>query len=164
MLVSDVLTLLAAGGVPHEELSNLGETPAARPSKYDPLRDPRGAEQLGLALAERLRASEPDRILVWDDVEDAVLAWVVARELGCPVVRAMEADGLLDFDGTIADGDRVVVLADAFRQGRILHGMKALVTVNRASVAAVAVLFDTEELYAEADADDPVIVLLTRRG
>ncbi len=36
----------------------------------------------------------PELVLVWQDVEDVLLAHIVARELGVGVVRAYDADGV----------------------------------------------------------------------
>lgn len=108
--------------------------------KYNGALDPAGVEELGRRLADKLRQIAVDAVLIWEDVEDLVLAHVVARELGVHVVRAFDADGLVMSVGRIDAGDNVVVLADTFRDATVLDALRSLVHSRAAAVAALATL------------------------
>src|SRR5947209_18088375 len=66
-----------------------------RLDKYNGLIDPSGARLLGQALAGSVADAGADVIIVWQDVEDIVLGFVVAAELGRSLVRAYNDDGLV---------------------------------------------------------------------
>src|SRR6266545_1926800 len=81
--------------------------------KYNGLLDPRGAESLGSALAERLARGVASVVVVWEDLEDLVLAYLVGRQLGVPVLRTFNADGLVGHNGPLPRGSRALLVTDA---------------------------------------------------
>lgn len=101
--------------------------------------DPARIEELGIGLAAATRELAPTRVLCWEGIEDRLLAHVVARELGVTVVMAMNASGLLDFEGTFGPADRVVIVANAQPHERDLTAMQALVRQHHGEVVAVLV-------------------------
>lgn len=136
--------LLRAGGMaspvgPEEERL---EDPGA-PPKYNPLRDPAGAERLGTALAERARHVGANVVVVWEHHEDAILAHIVARELSVPAVRTWDADGLVAHSGSLPQHARALILADAFRSPTPLLAIKAFLEQQHGTVAAAAALLGT---------------------
>lgn len=134
--------------------------PGGRPPKYNGLADPAGAEELGVLLADRLRAPGPTAIVVWEDPEDVVLGHVVARELGLPVVRAYDADGLVGHSAGLPDRPRVALVADAIRDPRAVLAARALVDREGGALVATAVLVGTAELRALAGQAGEAIALV----
>ncbi|MBI2756244.1 MAG: hypothetical protein HYX52_06000 [Chloroflexi bacterium] len=114
--------------------------------KYNALADPPGAEELGRLLAEGIRPLGATIAVVWDDVGDAVLGYVVGRELGVPVVRCYNAEGLVGFVGPLPAASRAVLVADAFRDVADVRAMRALVAQQGGTVVAAAALMATEVL------------------
>lgn len=108
-------------------------------NKINTVGDPAAADVVGRALARRIRdaVQAVDLVAVWDFAEDAVLAHIVARELGARVVRASDVEGILELDTTVPDGARVVLLSDAFRRGT-LSPLAALLAHRGGVVVAVA--------------------------
>lgn len=103
------------------------------------MNDPARIEELGTGFASASRDLAPTRVLCWEEIEDRVLAHVVARELGVGVVMAMNASGLLDFEGSFGPADRVVIVANAEPRERDLTAMQALVRQHHGEVVAVLV-------------------------
>jgi adenine/guanine phosphoribosyltransferase-like PRPP-binding protein len=114
--------------------------------KYNGMADPAGAEQLGRELATRLREVAPSAVVVWEDAEDVVLGHVVGRELGLPVVRAYDADGLVGTNGALPPEPRIALVADAVRDARVVRAAHALAAQQGGSLVATAVLVETAAL------------------
>jgi hypothetical protein len=105
--------------------------------------DPAAAERLGAMLAAVLRDVAPVAVVSWDDdVEDVVLAHVVARELGVPARRATLDLGRLAITGSDVAGAVVAVVATTFRGWQ--HGAGPLAvglqTAGACSVVAAQLL------------------------
>lgn len=144
---ADVTTLLARGGLIPEDVAR----DQVRPARYNGLADPRGADALGRALAERLRDARPNRVLIWEPLEDIVLGYAVACDLECPVTRIVEHEGLLHVIGDLSTDDRVAIVADAFRRKDELSALLNVVRNNHATVAGVAALVATSALNDAVD-------------
>ncbi len=136
-------------------------TPGPAPDKYNGMADPAGAEELGGELAARLRDVAPDAIVVWEDAEDVVLGHVVARELGVPMVRAYDADGLIGTNGELPRQPRVALVADAIRDARVVRAASALAARDGGSLEATAVLVGTAALDGVAPEAGQVLALTT---
>ncbi|GMA30495.1 hypothetical protein GCM10025875_04870 [Litorihabitans aurantiacus] len=76
--------------------------------------DPAALELLGTLVADTLRAHAVGVVVSWNDPDDAVLAHVVARELGVPSRRASLDLGRLELDGPPLAGAVVAVVATSF--------------------------------------------------
>lgn len=122
---------------------------ARRPAKYRGLSDPHGAEELGRALTEKIRALSPAAIVIWEEPEDVVLGHVVGRELSLPVVRAFDADGLVGHSAGLPAGARVVLVTDAVRDARVVRAARALAEQGGGSLVGTAVLIETPLLREE---------------
>lgn len=146
--------LLGRGG------SATSEQAAASPAKYNGLADPHGAEELGRALAEGARALAPAAIVIWEDPEDVALGHVVGRELSLPVVRAYDADGLVGHSAGLPAGARVVLVADAVRDGRVVRAAQALAEQQGGSLVGTAVLIETPRLREAGAAAGSVVALV----
>ena len=120
--------------------------PGGGPAKYNGLADPSGAEDLARALAERLRSLDISAVVVWEDPEDVVLGHVIGRELGLPVVRAYDADGLIGHSSGLPEHPRVALVTDAVRDQRVVLAARALAERDGGRLVATAVLVTTAEL------------------
>lgn len=134
---------------------------AALPAKYSGLVDPRGAEELGRELAGRIRPLGPTAIVIWEDPEDVVLGHIVGRELGLPVVRAFDADGLVGHSAGLQGATGLVLVTDAVRDGRVVRAAQALAEQQGGALIGTAVLIETAALR-EAKATAGVLVSLVR--
>lgn len=143
----DIRELLIAGSVPAQDLAAV---PSDQVGSYCSLFDSAGAERLGRALADALSPHEPTLVVVWEDIENTVLAHIVARELGVNALRVVDASGILDFDGSFGTDDRAVVVADAFRGDFPINAMRALIEQQGGRVVAFGALMTTPALLAAA--------------
>jgi adenine/guanine phosphoribosyltransferase-like PRPP-binding protein len=133
---------------------------AIRPPKYSGLADPDGAEELGRELATRIRELAPAAIVIWEEPEDVVLGHVVGRELGVPVVRAFDADGLVGHSAGLPDAPQVVLVSDAIRDGRVVRAAQALAEQQGGRLIGTAVLIETAALRETGDAAGTVVALV----
>jgi hypothetical protein len=85
-------------------------TAAAVGADAETLDSPSVPEGLGRALAERLRDFAPDIVAFWVSPDAAVLAHVVARELGVSVIGVREDQGRLILGRSPAPGAKVVAV------------------------------------------------------
>lgn len=141
MQYSELASLLAAGGVAAAPVKTTDEASNRRLPKYNGMLDPAGADTLGRELAEVLVAYRPTTVLIWEDPTDLILAHVTSRELSATVVQAFDADGLVGFIGTFPPESKVVLLADVFREYRIVKALALLVEQQGGTVVATAELF-----------------------
>ncbi len=98
------------------------------------LQTPGVAEVLGKELARVLAPSAPDTVLVWDQVESAVLGHVVARELGADLIYAFSVEGSLGHSGDLAQSTRTLLVSYDWTE---LHGVDALVRFAQSQGADV---------------------------
>jgi adenine/guanine phosphoribosyltransferase-like PRPP-binding protein len=127
---------------------------------YNGLLDPPGVEQLGIELAARARELDPSVVLIWERPEDVALAHVVGRELGVSVVRAYDADGLVGHGPGIEAGSRVLLVADAVRDGHVVRAARALAEQLEGSLVGTAVLLATPALDEVADQAGRIVCLV----
>jgi hypothetical protein len=136
--------VLIAGGLSAADVDN----GAFQPARYSPLSDPWGARPLWVAMAAALDERSPNRVVVGEDLEDALVGYSVGQELGLPVTQVVESQGQLYILGAIEEGDRVVVAGEAFRREDTLRVLIAVVANTKATVAAVTALVDSQALRA----------------
>jgi hypothetical protein len=136
--------ILIAGGLSAPDVDN----GAFQPARYSPLGDPWGARPLWVAVADELDGRSPNRVVVGEDQEDALVGYSVGQELRLPVTQVVESQGQLYILGAIEEGDRVVVAGEAFRHEDNLRALIAVVENAKATVAAVAALVDSRALRA----------------
>ncbi|MHB1612885.1 MAG: hypothetical protein ACYCXA_00435 [Actinomycetes bacterium] len=114
--------------------------------RIDTARDPQAVESVAVALAHRLKDVEAHVVVVWDDLDDCVLAHIVARELGCTTVRAFQEEGLLFLDRELPGDGRVVVLSAVWNDDRRLHSLISLVQAQRGQIVAAAAVLGSNPL------------------
>ena len=134
--------LLARGGF---EVIDTATARDARPTalpRYNALRDPAGAEELGRALSRVVATSDIGTVLIWQEATDVALGFVVARELSVPAVRCVDNDGLVAYEGAFGDGPGVVIVTDVLRDAESVRAMVALAEQQDKSVVGAAVLLD----------------------
>jgi adenine/guanine phosphoribosyltransferase-like PRPP-binding protein len=146
--------LLGRGG------SATNEEQAILPAKYSGLADSDGAEELGRELAGRVRPLAPAAIVIWEEPEDVVLGHVVGRELGLPVVRAFDADGLVGHSAGLPADPRVVLVTDAVRDGRVVRAAQALAEQQGGALIGTAVLIETPALRESGTAAGTIVALV----
>lgn len=128
---------------------------AERSGQYQAALDPRGAEELGRELAERLRSLDLSTIAVWRDVSDVVLAHIVGRELRGRVALLYDDDGLVHHLGVIEPGDRVAVVTAVLDDLTGLEAVVAYVERHDAEVVVIGSLLGA----VDAVAGRPVVSL-----
>jgi len=115
-----------------QEAPDVNEEPATLPV------DPKETEKAGKKLAQALGSQSISVVVCWDKAEDAVLAHVVARELGVPVCYAYESGGIMGLESRLPAGASTALVSDVFRHQNDLAGLAGVVTNSGYTVAAVA--------------------------
>jgi len=140
----EIWKLLKQGGA--RPPSGVGPTGAASAFKYNAFCDPAGAEKLGKALAALTRGVAPTLVVVWEEVEDVVLGHIVARELGVPLIRIYNAEGLAASSSPIPDGAAGLLVSDVLRDTRPVRAAEALLVRAGGRLLAVAVLVSSDSM------------------
>jgi orotate phosphoribosyltransferase len=118
--------------------------------KYSGLVDPAGARTLGGALARRLVDFRANVVVVWQDVEDLVLGFVVAGEIGCGLVRAYNADGLVGHSPDLPTSARALLVTDCVRNPNAVRAVRALLEARGGALLGVGALADGEPVEGVA--------------
>lgn len=113
-----------------------------RLEKYNGLIDPAGTTAVATALAEHFSGAGADVVLVWQDLEDLVLGFAVASRLGCGLVRAYNADGLVGHAPELAAGCRAILVTDQVRDANVVRAVRTLLEVRSSALLAVGALVD----------------------
>jgi|GEM_PF-3627077 len=143
METSEVWDILERGGaIETGHFQSPGGHSSVRFHSYNGLLDPRGAEALGVALAGKLRESGATAVMVWEELEDLLLGFVVARELGCTLVRAYNDAGLVGDSPELPAGSKSVLVADQFVDEGAVRAVRALVENRGGSLLSLGVLVD----------------------
>lgn len=159
----EVTAALAKGGMWNEAGVDGAEDTHGL-GKYNAFLDPAGAEKLGKMLAASVASLVATCILLQEEEPpDLILAYVVARELGLTPARAFDRDGLMGIVGRLGPDDRVLVVADAIRDERIVDALRAAVDRAGSSIVGFAVLVQTHALEAKARPEQPVYFLARER-
>lgn len=147
MDLSETKVLLERGGmilpVPRDDISEAIDGRAL--PHYAGHLDTVGVESLGRVLAEAASEARIEAVLYWDDGGDLILAHVVARELGVPLVRVYLVEGIVYTQGVVLRGSRALLLADAFRNENELRVLREIAVQHEASPVALAALVDTAQ-------------------
>lgn len=141
---ADVWAALERGGAARQERADEREGRVEpRISKYNGLLDPSGAEVLVGALAERVAERGATLVVVWEDVEDLVLGYVVGRRLGVPVLRTFNADGLVGHAGPLPPGAKAILVTDCVRDQVASRAVGALLERAGGELLGLAALVDS---------------------
>lgn len=111
-------------------------------ARYGALEHPHDAERLCRVLVERLAPSAIDFVAVVDEVEDMILGFIVAREVGRYVVRVGNLEGIVAASSPIAAGSRALIVGDVFLDPVPFHGLTALLQTRGATIVSVGTLAD----------------------
>ena len=153
MDASEIWSHLRRGGLTIAEPTKPAEDGRVRLPKYDGLADPAGAEKLGIELAKLLGDVHASLVLVWDNVEDAVLGHIIGRQLGVPVIRTYDEEGLAVSAVPIPAGAQGILVSDALRDGQVIKATTALLRQAGGQLLLVAVLVSAAN---ERDAAVPI--------
>ncbi len=143
----EIWAMLRRGGLTAEVPPSEAGERKAEPvlvGRYHGILDPAATDRLGVLLADKARALDPGVVVVGEGANDLVLGFVVARELGLPLVRVLNLEGLVGASGALPVNPRAVFVADrvhkiAFatavlnlveREGGELAGVASLVVTN----------------------------------
>jgi hypothetical protein len=132
--------------------------------RFNAFVDPAGTERLGKWIAERSNPMRPNVVLVWNDPDTSVLAHIVCRELGIRWVCAYDEGGLIESRGRIEPGERVLLLADAFRNDEDIKALVALSSMQGGTIVGAASLVSTEPLETRRQEIGTVVSCFTRRS
>jgi hypothetical protein len=121
------------------------------------LDDPARTERVGTALAGRLRDKGITAVVCWDDSEDAVVAHVVARELGVGLRLAEEIEGIVTLERPLPENAVVALVAEELTARTAVAGLAGVVRHSGARVAAVATV-RTTAVVAETEAADATVL------
>ncbi len=142
MSESDVWSMLRRGGAVRRVLVESEGDRDVQLSKYQGLSDPTGAESLAGSLAAQLADSGATLVIVWEDIEDIVLGFVVGRKLGVPILRTFNADGLVGHAGPLPAGALGVLVTDCIRDPVAVRAIRVLLERSSGSLLGVAALVD----------------------
>ena len=106
--------------------------------------DPAGAEKLGIELARLVDGKRPSVVLISQTVEDAVLGHIVGRELGIPVIRIYDEEGLATSSSPIPSEAKAVLVSEATTEGQLIDAAKALLARAGGQLIMVAALTQLE--------------------
>jgi len=82
-------------------------------------------------------------VVVWEDVEDLVLGYVVGRRLGVPVLRTFNADGLVGHAGPLPPGAKAILVTDCVRDQVASRAVGALLERAGGELLGLAALVDS---------------------
>jgi hypothetical protein len=106
----------------------------------DLLGDPVATERLGASLAGRAGAFDPTIVVVWEDVLDLLLGFVVGLQLAVPVIRAYDSEGLAVCERPLPEGGRAVLVGDAFEDRSVIDAVEALLKRYQGSLVGVVAI------------------------
>jgi hypothetical protein len=111
-------------------------------SKYSPLADPRAAMGIASLLATAAVELTPSVVVAWEELEDTLLAFAVGAELGIPVIRALDFEGLVRYSGSLPAHPRGVLVTDALRENKAIEAVKALLRQMGGGLSGVVTVVD----------------------
>jgi adenine/guanine phosphoribosyltransferase-like PRPP-binding protein len=123
----EIWRILRNGGLTVERSDDEADGGYRIVGSFRPLSDPAGVDALGVMLAGRARELDPDIVIVGEGAKDLLLGFVVARELGRPLVRCLNLEGLVGAVGDIPEGSRAVFVADKIRKSGFVYAVGNLV-------------------------------------
>jgi adenine/guanine phosphoribosyltransferase-like PRPP-binding protein len=123
----EIWQILRNGGLDVERSDDEADAGYRIVGSFRPLSDPAGVDALGVMLAERARELEPDIVIVGEGAKDLLLGFVVARELGRPLVRCLNLEGLVGAVGDIPEGSKAIFVADKIRKSGFVYAVGNLV-------------------------------------
>ncbi len=133
----EIWEILRNGGLSVERSDDEADGGYRIVGSFRPLSDPAGVDALGTMLAERAGALDPDIVIVGEGAKDLLIGFVVARELGRPLVRCLNLEGLVGAVGDIPEGSRAIFVADKIRKSGFVHAVGNLVDREGGELVAV---------------------------
>ncbi len=140
----EIWSLLRRGGLTGAEPIKLAEDRLVGLPKYNGLADPVGVEILGSELATLLGDLQASVVIVWENVEDVVLGHIIGRQLGVPVIRTYDEEGLAVSAVPIPAGSQGILVSDALRDGQVIKATDALLRQAGGRLVSMAVLVSAD--------------------
>lgn len=119
--------------------------------------DPVRTETVGATLAAAMAGIDVSTVVCWDSSEDAMLAHVVARELGAHLVLAVEIEGIVSLLHPLAEDARVALVAEEFPARTGLAGLAGVVRHAGGRVAVVGLVTGAVDVAGTEAADARVV-------
>jgi adenine/guanine phosphoribosyltransferase-like PRPP-binding protein len=133
--------MLRRGGLSAEPaVSETGEVQAVLVGRYHGMLDPAGADRLGVLLAELARPLDPNVVVVGEGANDVILGFIVARELGLPLVRVLNLEGLVGASGRLPPRPRAVFVADRVHKSEFASAVGNLLEREGGELAGIVSL------------------------
>ncbi len=142
MTNEEIWVMLRRGGL-SVEMSAPAEGRPAEPAlvgRYHGMLDPAGVGELGVLLAEKARAVDPNVVVVGEGANDLILGFVVARELALPLVRVLNMEGLVGASGVLPAHPRAVFVADRVHKREFATAVTTLIEREGGELAAIVSL------------------------
>ncbi|MFC5746268.1 hypothetical protein [Actinomadura rugatobispora] len=117
--------------------------------ELDPSRSAEATETVGRALAEAVRAFAPEVLLTSGEGADAVLAHIVARELGVRAAPFYLEEGVIEVDAALIRGRRVVLMVARGVRPLRLSTMHSFVATHDAELAGIVEVIGSPGAAAE---------------
>lgn len=121
------------------------------------LDDPARTERVGSGLAARLSGQGITTVVCWDTSEDAVLAHVVARELGVGLRLANEVEGIITLERPLPDDAVVGLVGEELTARTAVSGLAGVARHSGARVIAVATVA-TPAIVAGTEAEGASVI------
>lgn len=121
------------------------------------LDDPARTERVGTRLADRLSGKGITAVVCWNASEDAVLAHVVARELGVGLRLADEIEGIITLEGVLPDGAVVALVGSELTARTAVSGLAGVARHSGGRIAAVATV-RTPAVVTETEAAGATVI------
>lgn len=137
MTNEEIWQILHRGGLRVERSEVEDDAGVRLVGRFDGLSDPGGVEALGVQLAARAAALDPDVVVVGEGAKDLLIGFVVARELERPLVRVLNLEGLVGVAGTLPPHARAVFIADKIRKSGFVYAVDNLLDREGGELVAV---------------------------
>jgi hypothetical protein len=118
------------------------------------LADPRATELIARKLSDLLVDLALDCLVIRDDPQPAVLAHIVARNLGCATMRVYEAEGLVELLDEPTPGARAAVIGERFPTENSLSALIGRARHSGLAVVAIVAVTSSPALLAATASHD----------
>jgi hypothetical protein len=139
----EIWVMLRRGGLSVETPASDAGEKALEPvlvGRYHGTHDPAATDKLGVLLADKARTVDANVIVVGEGGNDLVLGFVVARELGVPVVRVLNLEGLVGASGVLPAHPKAAFIADRIHKREFVIAVRNLVDREGGELVVVASL------------------------
>ncbi len=102
--------------------------------------DPRALDELGAELAARFRRKDVQLVASTSAYRDLLLSFIIARELGTPLLTVTDEEGWVRASGPLARGLRALAVSALFESETLPREIAALVESSGGETVGLATL------------------------